>query len=329
MSRPVRLKVSAPSAKIRSQSLTERIQSVLRQAGYVPPTNPPKEAPVLSERQPFDIKLVKGEGAVKPAIKLDRNCTSSTRDTIDTSCSFFEPSSSNSFSNDLKDSQRSAQSRVKPTEARGLQQAKASAYHHQFLSFETAKPGKKPSSYRDKLRACTSAAQKPQITVAPPKHNFTNEFIEPQDFLPPRSPEAPKRIYEALTDELNEIVSEAAPGVKHRRRSSFCGGENDTSQPSQISCAIPSSSDRFQSRLLNDFEAQHRSMTTPATPKTLLSPREQGTKELLAVLKRKYGGCGFEIDPIQMPVDCPAVVLVCKGSRVQAFAVRAVRSVPL
>jgi hypothetical protein len=327
MSRPVRLKVSAQSDKLRSQSLTERIQSVLRQAGYVPPTT--KEDPVLSMRQqPYDIKLIKGE-VKPPARKPDRNCTSSTRDTIDTSFSFFEPSSSNSFSNDVTNSQRSAKLRVKPTEARGLQQPKTSVYHHQFLSFEIAKPGKKPSSYRDKLRACSSNPQKPQIKVAPPKHNFTNEFIEPQDCLPPRSPKAPKRIYEALTDELNEIVSEAAPVIKHRRHSSLCGGENDSSQPSQTSSAIPSSTDRFQSRLLNDFEAQHRSMTTPATPKAQLSPREQGTKELLAVLKRKYAGCEFEIDPVQMPVDCPAVVLVCKGSRVQAYAVKAVRSVPL
>jgi hypothetical protein len=81
--------------------------------------------------------------------------------------------------------------------------------------------------------------------------------------------------------------------VKHRRHSSLGGSDNE-------------------------MQVLAKCTTTPATPKLSQSPRNH--TEVLAVLRRKYKDC--EIEAMQMPVECPKVVLVCRGSRVQAFAVK-------
>lgn len=322
MSKPTRL--SGGSAKPRAQSLTARIQAALKHAGYVAPTISKKDEPILTNRHYPASHIFLKPSSTRP----DRNCTPSTLETIDTSYSFFDHNSFASYTTDVKsnDSQRSSSSKahLKLTNARGAPQPQPNPYQ-QFLSYESNKPSVRSSSYRDKLKMKSSTQFKPIIKIDSPKHNLNQEFIEPQDNLQ-RSPNSQhQRAFESFAEDLSDIIADITPSFKYKRHSSSVCGDNDLAS----GClGGPSTTDRVRSKLMaNEHEVKQRPLTTPATPKSQLSPREQGSKELLAVLRRKYAGIEFEATPIQMPVECPKVVLVCKGNRIQAFEVRAVSRV--
>jgi hypothetical protein len=59
-------------------------------------------------------------------------------------------------------------------------------------------------------------------------------------------------------------------------------------------------------------------MTCPSTPKP-------PPKKLLTELRRLYFSNELKVEPIQMPIKCPEVVLVYEGGVVQAFAVKGSR----